>query len=130
MSDGRRIVIRNPRLPYVVIAERTPKKGDFFCIVKLTGRFYRLLHINSGLTASDVTSLRAAKEFVKSTRAMSNDEYFKKVMTETTWVKYCSCVKTKNEFDNCLMSLVSKIGHVPKSTTKNELYHYPPEYLI
>lgn len=131
MLERRRVIINNPRLPYVVIAEDIPKKDDFFCIVRLTGGFYRLLHINSGLTATDVKTLSVARTFIKRTRSHSRaGGLFKETMMNVSWSDYCSGKPIKKIFDDCLRSLTSEIGHVSKNETKNELYYYPPEYLI
>ena len=131
-----KITVAHPRIPYRVVPAVPVRDGDQVCIVELTGGFFRVLHIGSGITLTDTNTLKAAKTY---TNVIGNkckhNTRFREQFEKVSWEKFCRHQNGRSE-PNCewlfrvLDSHSSVEGHVPKAVTKHERYLYPPEPLI
>ncbi len=131
----RRVLIKHPRTPYTVIPVDACGEDDLFCIVELTHKFYRILHIDTGITISDTKTKRVAREFIKRMRwQQKKNSTLRNVMNAVTWEDYCrhslrgevrSCI----DLDNFMRKYTDQAGHVPRRITKDEKFLHPMEFL-
>jgi len=130
------VVINHPRIPYKVIPAVPVSEGDQVCIVALTGRFFRVLHIKSGVTLTDTKTLSAAIKFATSVqRKYLSRASFRNKLDAISWEKFIRHNSGKEDTDctQLLYSLEfysSLSGHVDKGVTSNEIYLHPPEPII
>jgi hypothetical protein len=127
-QQSSRLLIEHPRIPYTVVPALPVLEDDPVCAVALTGGFFRVLHIKSGVTLTDVKTIAAARSFVNRVRAKYKVKKFKELLDATRWDQFCKGKDTDSfELSQHLEPLRSSRLHVPKSVTKNERYLYSPE---
>lgn len=130
------LIIHHPRIPYKATPAVPVLSGDPICIIQLTGGFFRVLHINSGITLTDTNSLKAATHFISVVRRRYNSQpAFRDRLDAISWKKFCQHQNGKQDPDCNWLFLVldrysSLEGHVSKRVTINELYLHPPEPII
>jgi hypothetical protein len=106
------------------------------CIVELTNNYFRVLHINSGVTLTDTHGINAALTFVKDVEArMSRDPKFKKAMSAINWGAFCQYEKGhQDSFCEYIFNVIEpyscKLNNVAKTVTATERYLYPSEPII
>ena len=128
-----RLVIHHPRIPYTAVPAFPVPEGSPICAIELTGGFYRVLHIGSGITLTDTKGAAAAERFVKNVLALyQTHKIFKKILDAADWHKFCRHQNGKNEPECSKLFLMleqysSLNNNVPKSVTKKERYRYPSE---
>jgi hypothetical protein len=129
------LVINHPRIPHKVVPASPVLNGDPICIVELTGGFFRVLHIDSGITLTDTRTLAAALRFTSAIRdKYINEPIFRRKLDEASWERFCH--QSGGSDPNCvwlvlaLNSLNSMEDNVSKSVTHNERYLHPPEPIL
>lgn len=128
-----RLTIYHERIPYTAVPATPTHEEGLFCIVELTGGFFRVLHIGSGITLTDTKGVTAALRFVKdATKLYHRAAEFRAALEDVSWSRYCRfqkgvCEPACEVVFRLLEPFSAKQHNVSKNTTKNEKYLYPSE---
>ena len=131
-----RLIINHPRIPYTVVPAKPVLPNNLMCIVELTNGFFRVLHINSGVTLTDTKGVAAAVKYISQvTHRLARDKPLTELFSAISWEAFCRYDQGVKE-DNCILLFntlepySSMIHNVSKKATTDERYLYPSEPII
>jgi len=131
----QKVIIQHPRTPYKAVVAAPVNEGEPICIIELTGGFFRILHMRSGMTLTDTDGITAANRFVTAVNAKYlRDKRFAELLDTVSMPQPCKGAADPNRaiynrLKEALELYSSAVDNVSFNATKNERYIYPPEFL-
>lgn len=132
----QRILINHHRMPYRVAGYKI-KPTDVFCIVSLRpGKYFRVLHIATGLTMTDTSGFEVARVFIHCLRlALQKSVKLRRAFKQLAWQELMDHIDGSNlsEEADKIVKLVrhynNRPGHVSHKVTADCKFGPRVEYL-
>lgn len=119
-------------MPYKIKAY-LPDKSIPFCVVSLTKKYARVLHIPTGLTVVDAMNLDIAYEVCRTLGFSFRVKSIKSAFSKLTWEKYRQHMKGNHDYHADLVCDLIKGMKIPGTISSRETmglrFKHRPEYV-